>query len=102
MTPKLGWKICVECECEKLRTKFYCHPQSADGLMPHCKACHNGCREVNERMRIESLERQFGDPSEEEIAKRAEKIRSEWDEGTREKRLVAARVISKLSARRVS
>lgn len=101
MTSKLGWKTCTQCRRELLATKFYCHPGEPDGLMAHCKACHNGCYELAERSRVAALERQWGDPTEEQIVARAALIRSGWDEKTKARR-VAANWLSKQLAKRQS
>lgn len=72
------WKVCSECGTEKPASKYYKHPRQPDGLMPRCKACHMGCTQRNERVRVALLERQWGDPSEEQIRAACERLRSGW------------------------
>lgn len=86
MTDKLGWKTCSECRRELLATKFYCHPGEPDGLMAHCKACHNGCIDLNDRVRPQSTERTWGDPAESDIVAATARIQSQWDAKTRKRR----------------
>lgn len=79
---RLGWKVCNECHRDLLATKFYTHTGEPDGLMKHCKACHNGLTDRIEQERVVALERQWGDPSEEQIARAAAVIRQRWDAKT--------------------
>lgn len=82
----IGWRVCSECDTEKLLSKYYRHPHGPGGFMSHCKACHNGCTETNRRLSAELIERQLGDPSEEQIAMMTSKIRSMWTEKVRLRR----------------
>ena len=79
------FKTCTECGTEKPRTKFYKHPAMPDGLMPHCKACHNGCTEMHQRQEIESREWQWGDPTEADIRRACEQIRQRWTDKQRQR-----------------
>lgn len=82
----LGWRVCSECGLEKLLAKYYRHPNGPDGFMSHCKACHNGCTETNRRQAAEAMERQLGDPSEEQIAMQTAEIRAKWSGEVMERR----------------
>ena len=73
-------KRCPECGTEKHRSKFYSHALNPDGLMRHCKACHNGVAATAATQRREKLERQWGDPTEEQIAAACEAIRAGWSD----------------------
>lgn len=82
----LGWKTCCECGVEKLLAKYYRHPAEPDGFMRHCKACHNGCTRLACERRTAALERQWGDPSEEQIAAACLRLQAGWSEGVRKRR----------------
>lgn len=79
-------KPCIVCRVDKPRHKYYKHPLTDDGLMHHCKACHNGCAESSERRSTESLERQWGDPDESAIRRACEAIQSRWSDAEKAKR----------------
>jgi len=81
-------KVCSECGKDKPASKFYKHAGAPDGLMPHCKACHNGCTETNARRTAELMERQLGDPTEEQILMACERLRSGWSPAKRRRRKV--------------
>lgn len=81
-------KVCSECGKEKPASKFYKHPGTLDGLMAHCKACHIGCTAWNERRQEMMRERQFGDPTEEQIRLACERLRAGWSEAKRARRKV--------------
>lgn len=88
-------KVCVQCGKEKPAGKFYRHPAEADGYMRHCKACHNGTTELNQRERPVVTERQWGDPTEEQIAAATAAIRQRWNQKTHKKRRSMAWVFRK-------
>lgn len=92
MPARLGWKTCCECHRDLLVTKFYRHPGEEDGFMRHCKACHNGCIDLNDRVRPQTTERLWGDPTEEQIRRAAAEVRAGWSEKTMQKRRRTARV----------
>ena len=93
-------KRCSECGEIKAAGKFYKHPDEPDGLMRHCKACHNGCTEMIARVRAENLERQWGDPTEEQIAEKCEIIRSGWSPKECQKRKAMKWLVRRLEAAR--
>lgn len=86
MQKYIGFKTCVECHRELQVTKFHRHPAEPDGFMSHCKACHNGCFETIERLRSAAIERQLGDPSEEQIAAACAAFQAKWSDEERIKR----------------
>lgn len=72
------WKTCAECGVEKDIRKFFKHSSEPDGLMQNCKACHIGTTELNQQRLAESNERQWGDPTEDQIAVACLAIQNEW------------------------
>ena len=80
------FKVCSECGQEKPRGKFYKHCGQPDGLMPHCKFCHNGGMELVARNRAASMQPQWGDPLPHQIAAACEEIRSRWSDSEKQKR----------------
>lgn len=88
-------KVCVQCGKEKPAGKFYRHPAESDGYMRHCKACHNGITERNVREKPVVTERQWGDPTEEQIAAATAAIRQRWNKKTHKRRRSMAWVFRK-------
>lgn len=88
-------KRCIECGNEKPLSKFYKHPAEPDGLMRRCKGCHNGITSRNKLERPVVTERQWGDPSEEQIARATSAIRESWNAKTYRKRRAMAWVFRK-------
>jgi hypothetical protein len=81
-------KVCAECGVDKPASKYHKHPQMPDGLMPVCKACRIGCTALNERRREAMLERQWGDPTEEQIRLACERLRGGWSKAKLARRTV--------------
>lgn len=79
-------KLCSECGKTKPVSKFHKHPTERDGYMKVCKWCRNGGQELAARHARESLDRQFGDPTEDQIAALCLKLRLGWSEKETRKR----------------
>lgn len=61
-------QVCTQCGKQKTAANFYAG-------MRHCKLCHNA---GVERERWASPDRQWGDPSEEQIAKACMEFKASW------------------------
>ena len=79
------FKRCNECRKWLEVRRFYKHPAQPDGLMPHCKSCQN-CGVVRDRPVYGNGERQWGDPTEEQIAAECLRFQAGWSQATRESR----------------
>ena len=79
-------KRCCECGVEKPLAKFYKHPAHLDGLMPHCRWCHNGGQDLIRRGEEFRSEPQLGDPSESQIAIECKRFQSRWSTAKRQSR----------------
>lgn len=85
-------KTCTDCGIAKPPTKFYTFKVMDDGLMPWCKACHNGLSKWHKEQTAFFAERQLGDPSEETIRFQCERIRAGWTEKQLARRRKVVRV----------
>lgn len=79
-------KLCSDCGVEKPLTKFYRFHAMEDGLMPWCKACHNGLTKWHKEQTTFFSERQLGDPSETAIQIACQKIQAGWSDKQRQRR----------------
>jgi hypothetical protein len=82
-------KRCSGCKKWHEDRKFYKNPSKPDGLMDECKSCHN-CDIVRDRPVYGDGERQFGDPSEEQIAAACLQLQATWTDKVRESRRKAS------------
>jgi hypothetical protein len=80
------YKKCPECKRWLERRKFYKDSTKADGLMNWCTSCVN-CGVVRERPVYGGGERQWGDPTEEQIAAACLMFQAGWSSEVRESRL---------------
>lgn len=80
-----AYKRCPECKKHLEGRKFYKHPTNPDGLMNWCKSCVN-CGVIRDRPVYGDDERQWGDPTEEQITRECLRIQSAWSDRVRESR----------------
>lgn len=69
-------QVCAQCGKTKRAINFYAG-------MAHCKLCHNA---GIERERWASPDRQWGDPSEEQIAEACEAFKASWTPKMKQRR----------------
>jgi hypothetical protein len=79
------YKKCPECRKWHEARKFYKDSSKPDGLMAWCKSCVN-CDVARDRPVYGNGERQFGDPTEEQIAAACLQFQSGWSPAVRESR----------------
>jgi MinD superfamily P-loop ATPase len=79
------YKRCPECKKWHEARKFYKDSTTPDGLMSWCKSCMN-CDIVRDRPAYGNGERQFGDPTEEQIAAECRLFQAKWSDKVRHRR----------------
>jgi hypothetical protein len=79
------YKKCPECSRWLENRKFYKDPTKEDGLMSWCKSCVN-CDVVRDRPAYGDGERQWGDPTEKQIANACLQFQASWSPAVRESR----------------
>ena len=79
------YKRCPECKKSLEARKFYKDSTQQDGLALWCKSCMN-CGVVRDRPVYGDGERQFGDPTEGQIANECLAIQASWSPSVRESR----------------
>lgn len=79
------YKKCAECGIWLERRKFYKDSTKGDGLMSWCKSCVN-CGVKRDRPVYGDGERQWGDPSEQQIAAACLALQASWSPAVRESR----------------
>ena len=82
-------KTCTQCHIAKPVAKFHADRNSPDLLQSICKGCRNGATARNEQYAEESQEPMWGDPTEEDIGRICQEIRSRWSDKDRQR---AARI----------
>lgn len=83
MTPV--YKKCPECSKWLEARKFYKDLTKPDGLAAWCKSCMN-CGVVHDRPVYGKGERQWGDPTEDQIAAACLRFQASWSPAVRESR----------------
>jgi len=80
-----AYKRCPECSKWHEARKFYKDSTKPDGLSAWCKSCMN-CGVTVERAVYGNGERQWGDPSEEQITAACLRLQASWTPAVRESR----------------
>jgi MinD superfamily P-loop ATPase len=81
----MEYKRCSECKRHIEIRKFYKDRTQPDGFSSWCKSCMN-CGVVRERAVYGDGERQWGDPTEEQIARECLRFQASWSNKVRQSR----------------